>query len=373
MFPHFLRRVSLTTWVLLFFTGAAFVAICLTTFERPPVRTAQIGYRGVAMEQLQNPRLLPALVAANQVPAAPEPADTEGDRASQVFENVQVLGNLSVAQFGRIMQAMTEWVSPTQGCNYCHNPENMASDEVYTKVVTRRMLQMTHTINTTFATHVRETGVTCYTCHRGHPVPQYVWATRPNVRGGVQADRGQNHPSPAANLSTLPIDPFTPYFLEENHARVIGRTPAPGHNPNGIMETEWVYSLMTHMSQSLNVNCTFCHNSRAFSRWEESPPQRVNSWHGIQMTRATNREYIQPLAPLWQANPRGPAEYQSAHVRLGPLGDPMKVNCTTCHQGANRPLLGAQMLRDYPELTLVTQNPIEIPGVTPPRTAAAAR
>jgi photosynthetic reaction center cytochrome c subunit len=100
-----------------------------------------------------------------------------------------------------------------------------------------------------------------------------------------------------------------------------------------------------------------------------------------------NQAYIQPLAPLWAANPHGPAEYQSAHVRLGPLGDPMKVNCTTCHQGANRPLLGAQMLRDYPELTLVTDGPIRavvpgrpdapVPVATPnvmfPRPAVSAR
>jgi photosynthetic reaction center cytochrome c subunit len=36
--------------------------------------------------------------------------------------------------------------------------------------------------------------------------------------------------------------------------------------------------------------------------------------------------------------------------RKGPLGDPLKVNCKTCHQGAYRPLYGASMLKDYPSL-----------------------
>ena len=31
--------------------------------------------------------------------------------------------------------------------------------------------------------------------------------------------------------------------------------------------------------------------------------------------------------------------------RKGPLGDPLKVNCGTCHQGAYQPLLGANMIR----------------------------
>ena len=41
-------------------------------------------------------------------------------------------------------------------------------------------------------------------------------------------------------------------------------------------------------------------------------------------------------------------------ARLGPHGDPLKVNCATCHQGAYKPLLGVSMLRDYPELNQVT-------------------
>ena len=134
--------MSLTAKVGLAFAGLLGVLVVLFTFERPPVVSTQNGFRGTAMEQVVNPRLRAVSVAANRVPAAPDAADAEGDKASEVFENVQLLGDLSVAQFGRIMQAMTEWVAPAQGCNYCHNPENMASDEVYTKVVTRRMLSM---------------------------------------------------------------------------------------------------------------------------------------------------------------------------------------------------------------------------------------
>jgi photosynthetic reaction center cytochrome c subunit len=36
--------------------------------------------------------------------------------------------------------------------------------------------------------------------------------------------------------------------------------------------------------------------------------------------------------------------------RKGPMGDPLKLACNTCHQGAYKPLYGAPMLKDYPNL-----------------------
>jgi photosynthetic reaction center cytochrome c subunit len=32
------------------------------------------------------------------------------------------------------------------------------------------------------------------------------------------------------------------------------------------------------------------------------------------------------------------------------MGDVAKLNCATCHQGAYKPLNGAQMAKDFPEL-----------------------
>jgi len=34
----------------------------------------------------------------------------------------------------------------------------------------------------------------------------------------------------------------------------------PSGNRSSIKQTEWTYSLMIHMSESLGVNCTYCHN-----------------------------------------------------------------------------------------------------------------
>ena len=167
----------LTTWMLAALVGL--VAGC----ERPPVKTQQSGYRGTGMVQVQNPRIVAADASRHAAPAVDAPAPTDGPKAGQVYQNVKVLGDLSTAQFNRLMVSLAAWVAPNDGgCVYCHNPANFADDEKYTKVVARRMLQMTQHINSEWKTHVAETGVTCYTCHRGHPVPSAIWFTQSHSR-----------------------------------------------------------------------------------------------------------------------------------------------------------------------------------------------
>ena len=337
------------------------LAVILLTFERPPIVAVQQGFRGTGMALVYNPRVVEAQAALNAVPEALEQQDDDGPRASEIYQNVQVLGNLSAGQFGRVMQAMTAWVAPEEtvaggGCNYCHNPANFADDYPYTKVVARRMLQMVQQINAQHAPHVGQTGVTCYTCHRGNPVPVANWSPpAPNQRFGnfAAVETGQNRPSAAGDLSSLPLDPYSPFLLGNEPIRVVGSTPLPSGNRSSIKQTEWTYSLMTHFSQALGVGCTHCHNSRQFSSWPESTPQRVTAWHGINMVRDINTNYIETLRPVFPAN------------RLGPAGEPLMANCTTCHQGAYKPLYGASMLRDYQELNRVTQGPTEIRRLEP--------
>jgi photosynthetic reaction center cytochrome c subunit len=325
--------------------------------ERPPVETVQRGYRGTGMVEVYNPRILSTKADLNQVPAG-EPAaapPSEGPRASQVFQNVKVLGDLSVAEFSQLMVSMTAWVSPDQGCNYCHKAENLAADDLYTKVVARRMLEMTRHINADWKPHVAATGVTCYTCHRGQPVPSAVWFTAPQSKQASRAigdDAQQNKPAATVGLSSLPYDPFTPFLLQSNDIRVVGNTPLKSGNLHSIKQTEFTYGLMTHMSEGLGVNCTYCHNSRSFTSWDSSPPQRVTAWHGIRMARDLNVNYLTPLTSTF------PAE------RLGPTGDVAKVNCATCHQGAYKPLYGAQLLAVHPGLTGSTKPPALPPTVS---------
>jgi photosynthetic reaction center cytochrome c subunit len=313
----------------------------LAKFERPPVLAEQGGYRGTAMLELANPRTLKLLEAANKLPATLPPLGANGPAASTVYKNVQVLGGLSVGQFTRLMASITTWVAPKQGCAYCHDTKNMAADTLYTKVVSRRMLQMVQHINADWKQHVAETGVTCYTCHRGQPVPAQIWFNDPgpeHAGGMARAFTGKNQAAGSVGDSALPYDPFTPYLEQPGVIRVQSTTPLPAGNPRTIKDTEWTYALMMNISQSLGVNCTFCHNTRSFEDWDMSTPKRVTAWYGIRMVRDLNNDYLNKLHDVFPA------------TRLGPLGDAPKVNCATCHQGVYKPLFGASLLPGFPEL-----------------------
>ena len=96
---------------------------------------------------------------------------------------------------------------------------------------------------------------------------------------------------------------------------------------------------MNYFSNSLNQNCTFCHNTRAFGELDQSTPQQQQALLGIGMVLEMNNDYLLPLASTLPAN------------RLGPLhADGPKAGCATCHKGYSKPLQGLQVIHDWPEL-----------------------
>ena len=97
----------------------------------------------------------------------------------------------------------------------------------------------------------------------------------------VANSAGQNSPRSRPGLTSLPHDPFTPFLLGDEPIRVGGVTAPAMAIAESIKQAEWTYSLMMHMSNSLGVNCTYCHNTRALGDWAQSSPQRVTAWHGI--------------------------------------------------------------------------------------------
>jgi photosynthetic reaction center cytochrome c subunit len=320
--------------------------VVLATTERPPMETVQRGFRGVGMQQIYNPRFLEETRAENKIPASLPRLPDAGAKAGTVYKNVQVLKDVSVGNFTRLMASMTNWVSPQQSCAYCHDVNDMAADTVYTKVVSRRMIQMVQHINSDWTTHVAATGVTCYTCHRGQPVPANIWFNNPGpvqAGGYTQSQAGKNHPAMLANITSLPFDPFTPFLEQAQDIRVQSTVALPGTDNASIKQTDWTYSLMTNFSQALGVNCTYCHNSRSWADWSQSTPQRMTAWYGIRLARDLNNNYLNPLKPVFPAS------------RLGPQGDAPKVNCATCHNGVYKPLFGVSMVSTFPELTKVSK------------------
>lgn len=340
----------------------------LTACELGPKNSEQVGYRGAGMVQTTDPQTV-AVSAAIPAPPYATPDDS-GPRASEVYQNVPVLGGASAERFNHLMAALNTWIVPANlppeqgGCNYCHNPANMASDEKYTKIVARRMLQMTQAINANWSSHVGAAGVTCYTCHRGNAVPQYNFVndgpTPRNITG--RHPGGQNRPNASAAYASLPGG-LGAYLAMDTPARVGGNAAIRYQLPRqgaSLQATEGTYGIMMHMSQALGVNCTFCHNSQAFRDWNQSRPQRATAWYGIRMARDINNTYITPLASVFPPN------------RLGPHGDPLKTNCQTCHQGQNKPLGGVAMLNDYPILRGPSPSAGAVPAAPAPAPGAGA-
>lgn len=349
------------------FALAAIATVALGACQLGPKTSSQNGFRGTGMDQIQ---LKKVALAKDEVPAPPyDPPTTDGQKAKEVYQNVQVLGEESAEQFNYTMAAITQWVSPKEGCNYCHNPENMASDELYTKVVARRMLQMTRNINHNWSKHVAQTGVTCWTCHRGNAVPANNWAMpKPGPNGIIGNKHGQNEPVEASAFASLPNASLAVYLtgdpkVDQNiRVNSDGIHPTPA-NKTSTMETEKSYALMNHVSTSLGVNCTFCHNAGSFQTWSMSTPQRATAWYGIRMVREANGQYITPLASVFPAK------------RKGPMGDPLKISCATCHQGKNKPMGGYPMAKDYHALwgaPVATPAPAAVAAAPAAPAAAAA-
>jgi photosynthetic reaction center cytochrome c subunit len=245
----------------------------------------------------------------------------------------------------------------------------MASDVVYTKEIARHMLLMTQYINENWRSHVGAAGVNCGTCHRGAGAPQYTWTFQlppGGLHGYAATATGENMPSPAADLSSLPSDPYTPFLLNADPIDVQGSTALPNGNRMSIEQTNWTYSLMSHFAHSLGVGCNYCHNSRAFSIWDQGTPNRLTAWYGIQMVRDLNNNFMVPITNIFPAG------------RRGPMGDVPKINCETCHQGAYAPYYGAHVVDTYPALTHGTgsvtaaQTAVPPPFALPPVTKSSS-
>jgi photosynthetic reaction center cytochrome c subunit len=329
--------------------------------DRPPIEATQNGYRGMGLAQLSNPRDRAADSPVNRPPTPAPPLALEGPPAGQALRNVTVLGDVPLAQFMRLMAGMTEWVSPNEGCVYCHDSADLAADSPYQKKVARHMVEMVRDINTNWKPHVGETGVTCYTCHRGMHVPDAKWSFDVGGRkAGLAAyDAGQNAPSIPVGLTSLPRDPLKDYLADDANIRVQSMTALPDGNRSSIKQAERTYAFMFHISKSLGVNCGYCHNTNSFIQWTQP---RATAWHAIRMVRHLNEDYLEPLSDVLPAH------------RKGPAGDVYKVNCETCHRGQAKPLGGLGMAADYPELLGPIPPPSEpaaVPAADPTATPAA--
>lgn len=342
--------------------GVAVIAVTALIALGQPFATdsLQTGPRGngMAVVKFKSDLAKPDPSIAELIEDEPYVPEEGEDLAKDIYQNVQVLGDLTDANFNRVMAAMTRWVAPDAGCAYCHGDgdlETYGEDTLYTKVVARRMIQMTQNINANWDAHVnanKQVGVTCMTCHRGQNVPSDIWFQMGAVNKSMAGwSANQNRVTPVSQYTSLPSDALEAYLLNgetiavhDLDSRVAG-IPGKDGFP-GIQNAERTYALMNYIANSLGVNCTFCHNTRAFYDGGQVTPQWATESLGIQMVNELNNEYLVPLKDVL------PAE------RLGPvMGDAPKAACKTCHKGYQQPLQGTNVIQYWPELAVTEGAP----------------
>src|SRR6185295_8731508 len=110
--------------------------------------------------------------------------------AEQKFKNIQIFKGLPATQLDPTMA----FISGSLGvrCSYCHVPNQFEKDDKPTKLAARRMIQMVFDINK--GSFSGQNAVSCYTCHRGKPIPVSVPAVCQNLWA----------PTPPATAETLP-------------------------------------------------------------------------------------------------------------------------------------------------------------------------
>jgi len=325
--------------------GAVFAATMLVAFGKPyATDSLQTGPRGTGMSvpefkaDLAKPDPgIAGFLASTSDPVVPQGGE---QTAGEARENVPPgLEGLTVANYDRLLAAMREWTGI---------PDLFDDPASYQTSVGHVMIGMTQNLNENWAGHVmanKEVGVTCYTCHRGQPVPSDVWYRISPVNESAEGwSANQNRVTMQSQYTSLPSDALEKYLLDgeiigvhDLESRVAGVPGEDGYP--GIQQAERTYSLMNYVSNSLGVNCLFCHNSRAFYDGGQVTPQWATETLGIQMVLELNNYYLVPLGGLLPED------------RLGPVhGDAPKAACKTCHKGYQQPLQGTNVIADWPEL-----------------------
>lgn len=297
--------------------GAVLVVVALVSLGQPfATDSLQTGPRGIGMSVPEFKRDL----------ARPDPD----------IAKLEAMGDMD----GDLIAAMQAWTGI---------PDLFEDPDSYQTAVGSLMISMTQNINENWDGHVYangEVGVTCFTCHRGQPVPSEIWFDlMPVTERTAGWSANQNRATSLSQSTSLPSDALQTYLVD---AEIIGvhdlesrAAGVPGQDGYpGIQNAERTYALMNYFANSLGVNCVFCHNSRAFYDGAQVTPQWGTASLGILMVQELNNDYIVPAGALL------PEE------RLGPRnGDEPKLACKTCHKGYQQPLQGTNVIGEWPQLS----------------------
>ena len=216
------------------------------------------------------------------------------------------------------------------------------------------MLAMTRHINADWKSHVGASGVTCFSCHQGQPIPSEVWFQSPPRARPHGTEAGDDWNEAARTVrGFFPNQGYEEYLLQATPAHGQALTALPTGTTPTFVESKRLYEAMMQMSDGMGVNCGYCHHSRNFADWSQSTPMRWTGYTGIVMTRDLNRDFLLKLAqedPLtrWQSGNSRPLSLP-ARLRGAQVGNGL-ADCATCHHGTPTPRDAAAPEGGFPGL-----------------------
>lgn len=331
--------------------GIAFV-LAVPKWTAPSAAGIQVGPPPTSMILFpQGQKVEPVSQVA---PAPLPPVASSGQLAKAVYKNVQVLGDVDQAEFMRLQEAITQWVSPKQGCGFCHAGDDWASDAKPQKIAARLMLSMTRTINADWSNHVAPAGVTCFTCHRGQPIPAETWFPQaPKKQHPLVANQQPYNEAADTVRKFFPDAGWALFFVGDENISAQSLSALPDNQVHSFIVVTRLYEMMMQLSDGMGVNCGFCHNSRAFWDWSQSTPQRWTAYYAIQQIRELNNNFLLKLA---DAIPMKRIRVHETSLPVLPAveagvqeGNGLAV-CATCHYSQPKPMGGADVISTYPSL-----------------------
>jgi photosynthetic reaction center cytochrome c subunit len=165
--------------------------------------------------------------------AAAQAAEREAKTAEQQYKNIKVLRGTPAESFNQTMHLISG--SLGVDCEYCHLQKDRVSDELENKRTARKMMRMMIDLNK--KSFDGKQVVTCYTCHRGNPVP-------PDSPALPVGDYVSDEKPPAAQLPT--VDQILAKYVEalggeqailKVTSRVITATQDIPSGPGGVNQT----------------------------------------------------------------------------------------------------------------------------------------
>ena len=90
--------------------------------------------------------------------------------AEQVYKNIQLMNGKPAFRLKGMMQALNGLLGVE--CTYCHVSGQWESEDIEAKKTARKMFQMMGDLNKN--NFPGKKGLSCWTCHRGHPKPELI-------------------------------------------------------------------------------------------------------------------------------------------------------------------------------------------------------